>query len=150
MLNHAVSAAGAVIATTAFAARFGAHLSSDALAAALVPLAYLVYYGLLVPQFLWRDRIEISKKSVRAKLKEYFGTVGAAEAGYAIMRFLLQRQLQYWHVVPATASLVTEVSLSMYMLFALPLSRFTVRSFMRKNVEDRPDDNRHSVSHKKD
>lgn len=140
MGNHLAACGVAIGAATGFSHYAPQFLDSDAAISGIATaLDVGGYWGVLLPQLLYRDRNKlkdddgkIDRKKVKKKLGEYLGLVGMIEGIYTVGRFLGQYYLQKKGWDPATASATIQLSATALFTLLLPPLRYAFRQWSEK------------------
>lgn len=140
MGNHLIACSTAIGSATSFSHYAPKFFDSDATISGMATVIdFIGYYGVLLPQLLFRDRKKLkdnegklSKRKVVKKFGEYFSYIGILEGLYTVGRFLGQYELQKRGWDPAAASLAVQLSGTVFFTVALPPLRYAVRQWSEK------------------
>ena len=137
MGNHLLACGAAIGAATGFSHIAPRFLESDAAIAGIATgLDFGGYWGVFLPQVIYRDRKRLTDEDGRwdggkiaRKAGEYLGYIGIGEGIYTLGRFWGQYQLQKRGWDPATASATIQVSASAFFTLAFPIIRYAARQW---------------------
>ncbi len=97
------------------------------------------YWAVLLPQLLYKDRYKLNnnegkldRKKVVRKFGEYLTYAGIFEGFYIIGRFFGQYKLQKEGFDPAVASVIIQLSGTVFLTAAFPPLRYAVRQWSEK------------------
>jgi len=140
MGNHLVACTTSIGAATGFSYYAPELLDSDAAISGIATTLDMAgYWGVLIPQLIYRDRKNLrdedgtlNKKKMLKKAGEYLGLMGVIEGIYAVGRFWGQYELQKQGWDPVTASATIQTGATAFFTFALPPMRYAARKWSEK------------------
>ncbi|MFA5856405.1 MAG: hypothetical protein WC867_03540 [Candidatus Pacearchaeota archaeon] len=140
MGNHLVACASAIGLATGFSYYSKELIDSDAAISGIATVLDMAgYWGVFIPQLMYRDRNklknengELDMKKVGKKAGEYLGYIGVIEGIYSCTRFLTQYFMQKNGIDPATASASIQVGATAFFTLAFPPIRYAVKQWSEK------------------